>query len=170
MPWYRQPWPWFLISLPAISVIGCGITIWLAVRSADGVVAADYYKRGLAINAELSRSRRAADLGLTAEVSVTGFESGDRVRLVLLGERALPADSTLRLTFFHPSRAGADRTVILGRAASEAQRAEYAGQFDAGAAATPPVAWEVSIEAPTWRLDGQISARAGQHFRLAAAQ
>ncbi len=29
-PWWKQSWPWFLISLPTIAVIGCSITIWLA--------------------------------------------------------------------------------------------------------------------------------------------
>jgi hypothetical protein len=29
-PWWKQSWPWFLISLPAIAVVGCSITIWLA--------------------------------------------------------------------------------------------------------------------------------------------
>ena len=29
-PWWKQSWPWFLISLPAIALVGCSITIWLA--------------------------------------------------------------------------------------------------------------------------------------------
>ncbi len=31
-PWWKQLWPWLLISGPAIAVIGCAITIWLAVN------------------------------------------------------------------------------------------------------------------------------------------
>ena len=27
IPWYRQFWPWFLISLPATAVAGCAVTI-----------------------------------------------------------------------------------------------------------------------------------------------
>jgi len=30
-PWWKQMWPWLLISGPALAVIGCAITIWLAV-------------------------------------------------------------------------------------------------------------------------------------------
>lgn len=57
-PWYRQPWPWFLIALPAIAVVGCIATMILAIRTNDAVVA-DYYQRGLDINKELAH--RSAD-------------------------------------------------------------------------------------------------------------
>jgi len=29
-PWFKQMWPWLLISGPAVAIIGCAITIWLA--------------------------------------------------------------------------------------------------------------------------------------------
>ena len=59
-PWYRQAWPWFLISLPATAVVAGLITFYLAARGWDGPVANDYYKQGLAINEELTRSNRAS--------------------------------------------------------------------------------------------------------------
>ena len=31
-PWWKQLWPWLLISGPAVAMIGCIITIWLAVN------------------------------------------------------------------------------------------------------------------------------------------
>lgn len=34
-PWYREPWVWVLIALPAITIIGCAITIWLAISRPD---------------------------------------------------------------------------------------------------------------------------------------
>lgn len=37
-PWYREPWVWLLIALPAIAVIGCAITIWLAISRPDHLV------------------------------------------------------------------------------------------------------------------------------------
>ncbi|HKX55461.1 MAG TPA: FixH family protein, partial [Xanthomonadales bacterium] len=37
-PWYREPWVWLLIALPAIAVIGCAITIWLALSRPDHLV------------------------------------------------------------------------------------------------------------------------------------
>ncbi|BDX21044.1 lipoprotein [Polynucleobacter sp. TUM22923] len=29
-PWWRQLWPWLLISGPAAAMVACAITIWLA--------------------------------------------------------------------------------------------------------------------------------------------
>lgn len=37
-PWHRQFWPWFLIALPAISVIFSFATLYIAVSGADEVV------------------------------------------------------------------------------------------------------------------------------------
>jgi hypothetical protein len=39
-PWYRQFWPWFLIALPMIAVIGGIVTLIIAVRSSDPLVTA----------------------------------------------------------------------------------------------------------------------------------
>jgi hypothetical protein len=36
--WYRQFWPWFLIALPAISVVFSFATLYIAVSGADEVV------------------------------------------------------------------------------------------------------------------------------------
>ena len=37
-PWHRQLWPWILIALPASAVLGCAVTITLALRSPDRAV------------------------------------------------------------------------------------------------------------------------------------
>ena len=67
-PWYRELWPWLLMAGPAIVVVAALATAYLAVSSDDGVVADDYYKRGLVINRVLEREQRAAALGLGAVV------------------------------------------------------------------------------------------------------
>ncbi|HYG43222.1 MAG TPA: FixH family protein, partial [Bordetella sp.] len=34
--WHREPWPWFLMAGPLLAILGCIITIYLAVtRFAD---------------------------------------------------------------------------------------------------------------------------------------
>jgi hypothetical protein len=49
-PWYKQMWPWLLISGPAIAAIGCVITIYLAVNLyADKLVRDGVLKRGLKV-------------------------------------------------------------------------------------------------------------------------
>lgn len=37
-PWYRQFWPWFLIALPASSVVFSFATLFVALRGADTVL------------------------------------------------------------------------------------------------------------------------------------
>ena len=37
-PWYRQFWPWVLISIPLLTVIASGITLWLAISNPDYLV------------------------------------------------------------------------------------------------------------------------------------
>ena len=77
-PWYREPWPWLLMAGPAIVVVAALVTAYLAVSSDDGVVADDYYKRGLVINRVLEREQRAAALGLGAVVAIG--DDGARAR------------------------------------------------------------------------------------------
>ncbi len=38
--WYRQFWPWFLIALPASTVVACMFTIWLAISNPEEVLRA----------------------------------------------------------------------------------------------------------------------------------
>ncbi|WP_404991230.1 hypothetical protein [Cupriavidus pauculus] len=47
-PWYKEPWPWILMSGPLLAIVGCGITIWLAIAHAD-VPVSDATRRGLVV-------------------------------------------------------------------------------------------------------------------------
>lgn len=100
-PWYRQFWPWFLIALPAISVVFSMATLVVAVRNADSLVRDDYYKAGLALNREFALERAAAQRALRAElrpgagelvIDLTGSGVDRRGELVLL--LAHPTDAT----------------------------------------------------------------------------
>jgi hypothetical protein len=49
-PWWKQLWPWLLISGPAAAIIGCIITIWLAVNMyADKPLHDGVVKQGLKV-------------------------------------------------------------------------------------------------------------------------
>ena len=49
-PWWKQLWPWLLISGPAAAMIGCAITIWLAVNLyADKPLHDGVVKQGLKV-------------------------------------------------------------------------------------------------------------------------
>ncbi|HRF04411.1 FixH family protein [Accumulibacter sp.] len=110
-PWYREPWPWLIMLGPAVVIVAGVATAYLAVISDDGLVADDYYKQGLAINQRGERDRRAAELGLEAELILGG--NNDRIRVLLRANEGtlLPAKLALRVT--HPTRPGFDQRVSL---------------------------------------------------------
>ena len=173
-PWYRQPWPWFLMSLPATAVVGGFITFYLAAQGWDGPVVDDYYKQGLAINEELTRSTRAAELGIEATVKLSGLTVGERVRVELRSAKPLPADAALRLRLAHPGKRDADRLAVLARAdrSEDGMSAVYVGEWQQGSAdarlAQHPVAWQVVLETPQWRVDDSFSASGAGEFSLRA--
>jgi hypothetical protein len=144
-PWYRQPWPWFLISLPATAVIAGLTTVWIAYQSADGLVVGDYYKAGLAVNQTLARENTARALGITAILTT---EHGV-LSLSLTGELdAYPEQ--LILTLAHPTRQGMDRTLTMYHAGS--------GHYRATLPAMHAGKWHVELvdAASTWRLSGVL--------------
>ncbi len=146
-PWYRETWPWGLMAGPGIVIVAGFITLWLAIQSDDGLVADDYYKRGLAINQTLSRAARAEQLALGARVF---FETGAvRVRVTVTGSNALP--DALRLRLVHPTRAVADSVVEL--------RAVAPGIFEGILPAPPGGRRVLMLEdmARTWRLAGEAA-------------
>jgi hypothetical protein len=140
-PWYREPWPWIIMSGPAVVVVAGIATLVIAIRTNDGVVADDYYKQGLAVNKAVERDARAAALNL--EAGLVFNEEHDRVRVTLTGQ-AQPDRLVLRLV--HPTRSGEDQGVSL---------AHLGGGLYEGRIAPPGSGrWSVRIEDAegTWRL------------------
>jgi hypothetical protein len=70
-PWYRQPWLWFLLSIPIASVILSSIMITLAVNSRDTLVNDRYHKDGLALNRLLDADQQADHLGIRPILSIS---------------------------------------------------------------------------------------------------
>ncbi len=141
-PWYRHRWPWLLISGPLIVAIAGFITVGLAAHHADGLVADDYFKRGKEINADLSRDREAARLGLTAQVVVSqdGF-----IRVRLTSKQAY---GHVNATLAHATQSGRDMNVRLPLLAPD--------EYGARAPTLSPGKWHVILTGPDqkWRLIG----------------
>ena len=71
-PWYKQFWPWMIIGLPTSVVIASIVTYFIALDGIDSVVSKDYYKEGLAINTDLTLDKKAAEMGLAADIEIAG--------------------------------------------------------------------------------------------------
>ena len=138
-PWYRQLWPWLLISGPGSVLIAGAVTMWLAFSGADGLVAEDYYKQGLAINRQLAREEAARTQGIAAVVEL----NDEHIRVQLTGA----APEALFVHLAHATRAGHDVRLRLARSAN--------GAYEAPLEPLPKGRWRIVIEDPrgTWRIN-----------------
>ena len=141
-PWYKEPWPWFLMAGPFIVILAAIATIYLAVASNDGLVTDDYYKEGLAINQSLARDDVARELKLSASV----MAAGENLRVIFGGEGFKPKAAILRLV--HPTQAGFDQVFEL--------QAEGDGVFNAKMPQSLTGRWRIILEdaGQNWRLLG----------------
>jgi len=147
-PWYREPWPWLLMAGPAIVVVAGFVTLGMAINSADGLVADDYYKEGNAINMTMHRDVRARELGYHARVAMAG--EGGQISLAF--SEAAPPVPKLKLMLNHPTRSGFDRAIVLTRQ----DDGRYAGIMPAVEAGR----WSAILddEGQAWRLTGDWQA------------
>ena len=137
-PWYRQLWPWLLISGPAAVLVAGAVTTWIAFASADGLVAEDYYRQGMAVNQILAREQRAAQLGLSVDLELTPGKIVARLRGA--------APEALLVHLAHATRAGHDQRLRLAPS--------QPGVYEAELPELPAGHWHIVVEDPraSWRI------------------
>lgn len=155
-PWYRQPWFWFLLIFPGMSVIWCTIAISVALNTDNDMVTDDYSKEGRGINAELARDTKAADLGLYAELNF----SGEQLELILDSTSGEPRFPYLILNLFHPTLAERDRTIQLQFISD--------GRYSAVLPKGLDGRWYLDLRGPEnqWRLKGETSLPSSRPLEL----
>ena len=109
-PWYRQFWPWFIFGLPAVVVVACMFTIYIAVTNPDSLVKDNYYREGLAINRDLAKQQAAKALAVQAMLRAN-IQTTD-VSVTLQGKFTSPPEQ-LTLQFIHPNDGKLDFAVQL---------------------------------------------------------
>lgn len=144
-PWYRQFWPWFLILLPMLSVVGGIVTIFVATSSPHSMVVDDYARIGLATHRKLERDRQAAELGVHADLEIPADAAEIRVRLS--GGASQPGHLILKLS--HPTVSTLDQVMTLPG---------YGETYSARLASPLSGRWYVQLEPPdgSWRLAGEL--------------
>lgn len=146
-PWYKQFWPWFLISLPLSVVIASLYTINLAIESNDGLVSDDYYKDGLAIHMDADSAARAAELGIAGALELdreTGAVTLELDKPLPGGERMLDVE------IIHPTIPDQDQSVQMVSAGGT----RFAGRIEPLADAN----WKVAVRPAdrSWRIEGRL--------------
>lgn len=154
--WYQEPYVWMMILIPASAVVMGVIMITLAVKSNDGLVADDYYKRGKEINRVLTRDITAAKLGLAA---VSDFDHDNGKVTVLFTKNAnKKRPDVLRLRLLHATRAGFDQDLTLQLLPD----GRYYALFNTMA----PGRWHLQLESKDWRLIGELILPDGKSVSL----
>jgi len=161
-PWWGEWGLLLVVALPVSAVVACAITLGLALRFPDAVVADDYYRQGLAINRSIARDQRAAELGLAAQVQVEqdperlsirlsqGGASASAGRVQVAVDAVPSADgspATLQVHLANAVHVDRDQRRVLARGADGAWSVPVSGVLGQR--------WDVVIEGANWRLAGQ---------------
>ena len=162
-PWYKQFWPWFLISILVFAVvIGLGL-LYVSLQNPDSMVRDNWYKEGRAINMDIGRDQAARDLDLTVEFTIDELTGG--ISLQLDGKLE-PLPSRLQLEVMHPTHAERDRSVELRNISGN----HYAGELTSSILGRH----YLDLTDPAlpredgWRLTGEADLVMGQRHQLSA--
>lgn len=152
--WYKQFWPWFLIILPMCAVIASFTTLKIALDNSDSLVAEEYYKKGKAINMDLSKIQYARQLGMQFLLKV---KDGS----ITIEQHGGPAyAAALDTHFYHPTIAERDFDKMLTQDASGLYRITPEKEISGF--------WEVRIESfdGKWRLQKRLELAEGKEHWL----
>jgi hypothetical protein len=148
LPWYRQFWPWFLISIPGATVIAGLYTIMLAMDSTDSLVTADAGGMDVVTERHIAAERHAESLGLDAKLGINAVTGAITAELASTAGGEWPQTT---LTKAIPAADGTPR---------------WAGHV----AMVPSGRWYLILKAADdWRLFGVWSGAASVHLRPASA-
>lgn len=150
-PWYKQFWPWFIISVPLSSVLVAIVQIYAAVNSSSDLVKEEYYKEGLAINKVITERQAAKDLNIRAELRL------DNLTGELLLSTANATAPTLNAVFAHAAESKKDFTVTMTQVEPNQYRAHLEKPLSG--------IWNVYLESENgWQLSGRINSNV--HHKL----
>src|SRR5690349_15944227 len=135
--WYYHPWPWLLFAGPLAVVVASLATAWIAYRSDDGVVAQDYYKRGLLVNRLLPKD------ALPPPHLAATIAFGDGGVIVVHPEAGQASGDLLHVTLAHPASATRESITLVRDA-----RGDYVGALRSDRLGR----WIVAFDSPAWPL------------------
>jgi len=160
VPWYRQFWPWFIMSLPATAVVAGLYTLWIAVQTTDSLVIRSDEGINVVTERNTAAEQEASRLGLRGILDINSDTGAVIVTISSVAKTDLP--NTLALRMRHPTMASRDANVELLRAMPNSNgEASWAGHF-----VTPPAGrhFVTLSSGDTWRLSAEWSGQ--RQFKL----
>jgi hypothetical protein len=139
-PWYKQFWPWVLIFLPSSAVVAGLTTLFIAIENKPDMVVEDYYKKGKAINVDLTRLDNAFRLALKFKFTVTDNQ------LILEQTLGETQQSALRLRFIHRTQQAKDFEMLLTADANGRYKSDLSNKINGK--------WTIHLESfdGSWRI------------------
>jgi len=135
--------------------------IWLAVDTHDGLVADDYYKRGLEINRIISRDKKAAELKLGATVK---FNNSSSVIRMSFDKGLLDSyPQSMQLQLQHATRENSDISVSLDHGIGD----QYIGHIKQ--TITKGI-WYFKLADAEWKLSARSQVAADNIIELTTTQ
>lgn len=95
--WYKEPWAWLVFFLPFSAVVAGIATLIIANTDPDPLVVGDYYKKGKAINLEITKIKQAQKLGMAFSLKLADGE------LVIKPTGIDKEFPLLNVNFYHPT-------------------------------------------------------------------
>ena len=149
-PWYRQLWPWLIMTPPAAAVVGGFITLYLALAQPPAPVAGEYDAQRISAVARSNLEDQARALGLDADLRLSPHPANGpgRIRVKLSAREAGNLPDRVRVRLIHRTRESDDREVLLTR-----QGSTYSGEIQRPAGRL----WvELQDEPGSWRLSAEL--------------
>lgn len=145
-PWYKEPWPFILISITGLGVVAGSTLAFIGLSNPPEIVSGDYAQFGRGLVDTNVRTGRARELGLSGSMSLS--DEGLILTLAALEPDALP--ETLLVQFQHPAYSDRDAIVMLQRG--------HGGQFTGPIAEPPHARAQVIVTdlEQTWWLAGHM--------------
>lgn len=104
--WFKQFWPWFLIGLPMVAVIGSVNLLFTAMDNKPDMVVDDYYTKGKAINNDFALINKAKALNIHASIT-------QQNNSLLISFEGLENRSSISLSLYHATIAERDISAML---------------------------------------------------------
>jgi len=157
VPWYRHPWLWFVIAIPACAVVFSLHFVYLAVVHRDAVVRDDWYEDGKSINNSFTRDEAALKLGLVANLTLDAVTG--EVLLNLDAKAPVEAPS-LELNFVHSTQTSKDQKLVLQRLMGNSYRGQLKHPLEG--------VFQIELSTADWRLAGARRLPSAKGIRLQA--